>query len=136
MDEPPVEKDFTPAQERGSEVLAGFTRRNYPSLAGYIETEIKRGGHLDLSFLRDGRKIPLLASWQYGRGKTVAFTTDMEGRWSRNWIRWSALTEFWEKIMNWLRPVSKAVPIPLHETSQIVRTQPLLDLYLYDDVGR
>jgi Ca-activated chloride channel family protein len=136
-DEPPVEKHFTPVQERGSEVLAGFRSRNFPSLAGYIETEIKRNGHVDLMFPRDGRRIPLLASWQYGRGRTVALTTDMEGRWSRNWIQWGALGEFWEKIMHWLRPVPKSVAIPLHETRvSLSGTQPLLDLYLYDDVGR
>ena len=135
-DEPPVEKDFIPLQERGSEILAGFGRRNYPSLAGYVETEIKSGGHLDLVLLREGRRIPLLASWQYGRGKTVAFTTDMEGQWSRNWIQWNALAEFWDKIMTWLRPVAKSLPIPLHETRvSLSGQQPLLDLYLYDDVA-
>jgi len=135
-DQPPVEKDFTPVQERNSEVLAGFSRRNYPSLSGYIETEIKRDAHLDLTFLREGRRTPLLASWQYGQGKTVAFTTDMEGHWSRKWIQWTALTEFWEKIMNWLRPATKNVSIPRHEARvSLSAHQPLLNLYLYDDVA-
>jgi Ca-activated chloride channel family protein len=135
-DQPAVEKHFTPVQERGSDILARFRGRNYPPLTGYTETQIKRNGHLDLVVPRNGRKAPLLASWRYGQGRTVAFTTDMEGRWSRNWVQWSALDEFWKKIMDWLRPVPKSVAIPLHETRvSLSGTRPLLDLYLYEDVG-
>ncbi len=135
-EEPPTEKDFSPVQEKGSEILAGFGGRNFPSLAGYVETEIKRGAHSDLVIPRDGRRAPLLASWQYGRGKAVAFTTDMEARWSRNWIQWNGLPDFWERIMNWLRPPRESVPIPLHETRvSLVGSQPVFDLYLYEEAG-
>lgn len=135
-EEPPPEKDFLPVQERGSEILAGFAARNYPPLSGYIETEIKRGARLDLMIPRDGRRAPALASWQYGRGKTVAFTTDMEGRWSRNWIQWNGLSEFWERIMNWLQPIRETVAIPLHETRvSLTGSQPVFDLYLYEEAG-
>ena len=45
---PPPERDFTPVQERGSDLLAGFSGKAYPPLRGFIETELKRGAHLDL----------------------------------------------------------------------------------------
>ncbi|MEK7341599.1 MAG: VWA domain-containing protein, partial [Candidatus Binatota bacterium] len=60
---PLVEKDFTPVPIRGSELLAGFTERFYPPLKGYIETEIKRGAHLDLVIPKGDKGPPLLASW-------------------------------------------------------------------------
>jgi hypothetical protein len=76
----------------------------------------------------------LLASWQYGRGKSLAFTTDLEGRWSRNWIQWKELQSFWEKILGWLRP--KEEPIPLHEARvSLSGNQPVLDLFAYDDAS-
>lgn len=103
-DEPPRDRDFTPVQERGSELLASFPGKFYPSVRGYMETDLKRGAHLDLTILREDGKAPLLASWRYGRGKTIALTTDLEGRWSRNWIQWNDLQNFWTRIFDWLRP--------------------------------
>ena len=132
-EEPPPEKDFTPVQERGSEILAGFSGRGYPPLRGFIETELKRGARLDLAILREDRKDPLLASWRYGRGKTVAFTTDLEGRWSRSWIQWGGLQEFWEKILEWIQP-SGDTPVTLHETRiSLSQAQPVLDLYVFEE---
>ena len=132
-EEPPPEKDFTPVQERGSEILAGFSGRGYPPLRGFIETELKRGARLDLAILREDRKDPLLASWRYGRGKTVAFTTDLEGRWSRSWIQWGGLQEFWEKILDWIQPSGDA-PVTLHETRiSLSQAQPVLDLYVFEE---
>ena len=43
---PPPERDFIPVQERGSELLAGFSGKAYPPLRGFIETELKRGAQL------------------------------------------------------------------------------------------
>ncbi|MGH7783443.1 MAG: VWA domain-containing protein, partial [Candidatus Binatia bacterium] len=41
-DPPPPEKDLTPIQERGSEILASWSGRSYPPVRGFIETELKR----------------------------------------------------------------------------------------------
>ena len=130
---PPPERDFTPVQERGSDLLAGFSAKGYPPLRGFIETELKRGAHLDLFIPREDRKAPLLASWKYGRGKTVALTTDLEGRWSRAWIQWGSLPDFWEKILEWIQPTSDT-PTPVHETRiSLAGSQPVLDLYIFED---
>ena len=132
---PPPERDFVPIQERGSDLLAGFSGKGYPPLRGFIETELKRGAQLDVSIPREGRKAPLLASWRYGRGKTVALTTDLEGRWSRAWIGWASLPDFWEKILGWIRPTSDT-PIPVHEARiSLAGTQPVLDLYLFEETA-
>ena len=132
---PPPERDFIPVHERGSELLAGFSGKGYPPLRGFIETELKRGAQLDLSIAKEGRKAPLLASWRYGRGKTVALTTDLEGRWSRTWIQWASLPEFWEKVLEWIRP-SGDTPIPVHEARiSLSGTQPILDLYIFEETA-
>jgi hypothetical protein len=101
-----------------------------------METELKRGAHLDLSLPRDDRKIPLLASWRYEKGKSAAFTTDLEGRWSKNWIQWSALQPFWDKVFGWLRPSDEREPIPAHEVRVgLSDNQALLDLFIYEDIS-
>jgi Ca-activated chloride channel family protein len=133
-DEPQGPRDWTPIQERGSEILAGLSGQSYPSLRGYMETDLKRGGHLDLMVPREDRKAPLMASWRYGRGKTVALTFDLEGRFSRNWIPWSGLQKFWEKTLDWLRPGEE--PIPLHEARiSLAGNQPVLDLFMYEEAS-
>jgi uncharacterized membrane protein len=132
--ESPKERDFLPAQEPSSEIFAGFPQRNYPRVLGYMDTELKRGAHLDLFIARDDRRAPLLASWRFGRGKSVALTMDMESRFSQNWIPWGGLQGFWDKVLGWLRP--EAEPVPLHEARvSLVNMRPLLDLYLYDEAS-
>jgi len=133
-DEPPRERDFTPLQERGSQLLSSFPTRSYPTIRGYMETDLKRGAHLDLMIPRDDRKAPLLASWQYERGKSIALTTDLEGRWSRNWIQWNELQNFLGKILDWLRPSEE--PIPLHEARvSLSASQPVLELFAYEEAS-
>jgi Ca-activated chloride channel family protein len=134
QNEPPKERELTPVQERRSEILGSVTQRTFPRVIGYMETELKRGAVLDLAILKDDGRPPLLASWRYGRGKSVALTMDMESRFSRNWIPWSGLQGFWDNVLGWLRP--EVEPIPLHEARvSLVNMRPLLDLYLYEEAS-
>lgn len=129
-EEPLVEKDFTPVPVRGSELLAGFAERSYPPLKGYIETEVKRGAYLDLVIPREEKRMPVLASWNYGKGKAVAFTTDLSGRWSKEWIQWEAVERFWGKVFEWLRPLQESLP-PHEVRINQINGQVVADLYLY-----
>jgi len=132
QEEPLVERDFTPVAVGGSELLAGLPQKTYPSLRGYIETELKKGAHLDLMIPGKGRRSPLLASWNYGNGKAVAFTTDLHGRWSREWLQWEALEKFWGRVLEWLRPPKE--PFPPHEVRiNLLGNHPVVDLYLYGE---
>jgi hypothetical protein len=100
-----------------------------------METEIKRGAQSDVVIPRDDRRAPLLASWRYGRGKAVALTTDLEGRWSRNWIQWGNLQGFWAKILEWLSP-NDDLEIPAHEARvSFADNRSILDLSVYEDAS-
>jgi Ca-activated chloride channel homolog len=135
--EPPKgERELTPVQERGSEILAGFSVKSYPRLLGYIETELKRGAYLDLMLPREDRKTPLMASWRYEKGRVAALTTDFDGRWSRNWTQWSALQTFWDKVLSWLHPNDERDSVPVHEVRVgLSANRPFLDLFVYEDTG-
>jgi uncharacterized membrane protein len=41
---------------------------------------------------------PLLVHWQAGLGRTAAFTSDADGRWSRLWIDWPGYAAFWAQL--------------------------------------
>lgn len=134
-DEPQNEGPWTPYQERGSELLAGFGARSYPALLGYMETELKKNAQEDLTIVRQERRLPLLASWRYGRGKSIALTTDLEGRWSRNWIPWGGLQAFWGRLLDWLSPPEENL-IPAHEVRvNYAERGPILDLSIYDEAS-
>jgi uncharacterized membrane protein len=132
-EEPQKEENLMPVQERGSELLSGFGPRTYPPVLGNMETELKRGAQLDLLVSKQERRLPLLASWHYGKGKSVAFTTDLEGRWSRNWIQWGSLQGFWGRILEWLSPPEENL-VPAHEARvSFIENQSVLDLSVFDE---
>ncbi len=75
----------------------------FPSLLGYVETKIKKGAELELvtTAVNDD---PILAGWTHEGGRVVAFTGDLSGRWSKNWIVWKSIYEFLEQVLNYLTP--------------------------------
>ncbi len=76
------------------------------------------------------KEIPLVASWKYGRGKAVAFATDLHGRWTKGWIDWDGLEEFWRRIFHWLVPIKDPLP-PCEVRINPSGGQPVWDLFLY-----
>jgi Ca-activated chloride channel homolog len=127
---PLVEKPITPVAVRGSELLGSLSERSYPVIRGYTESEIKRGAHLDMMIPRPEKKLPLLASWRYAKGKVVAFTTDLHGRWTREWVQWPQLEKFWARIFEWLLPPKEVLP-PHEVRINLEQHRPVLDFYLY-----
>ena len=57
---------------------------------------------------RDGHRSPILASWKYGAGRTLAMTTDASGRWSGEWVRDGIFGPIWDKVISWMTPPSAA----------------------------
>jgi hypothetical protein len=67
-----------------------------PQLLGYVATTAKDTAQKVLvSDLGD----PILASWQYGLGRAVAFTSDATGRWARDWQAWEQFAAFWAQTV-------------------------------------
>ncbi len=134
-DEPQNEGPWTPYQERGSELLAGFGVRTYPSVLGFMEAELKNNAQADLMITKQERRLPLLASWRYGRGKSIALTMDLESRWSRNWIAWGNLQAFWARLLDWLNPPEENL-VPAHEVRvSYSEERAILDLSIFDDAS-
>ena len=130
QEEPLVEKDLIPVLVSGSRLLKQLPKGSFPAVRGFVETEIKEGASLDVIVPSGKKRLPLLASWIYGNGKAVAFTTDLHGRWTKAWIRWEGLGIFWRLVFDWLIPPQD--PFPPHEVRiNILGDRPVLDLYLY-----
>ena len=72
-----------------------------PRLLGYNGTTIKSAAQLVLVSPRDD---PLLAQWQYGLGRSVAWTSDSTGRWAKNWVGWPGFSRFFTQLVAWTFP--------------------------------
>ncbi|MBN2724338.1 MAG: VWA domain-containing protein [Deltaproteobacteria bacterium] len=81
------------------EFLRGIDIEKAPYLLGYVPTKIKKKAELILKSDIFGE--PLLARWNVGIGKSIAFTSDIKARWARQWIEsWSSgFQKFWTQLV-------------------------------------
>jgi uncharacterized membrane protein len=92
------EEAFTPRAVLASELTTGISPQEYPSLGGYVCTTGKELAEVPLITHHDD---PLLAHWQYGLGRTVAFTSDAKPRWAVDWVGWGKFAQFWAQVVRW-----------------------------------
>lgn len=81
------------------EFLAGTTADDLPALGGYVRTTLKDEASVHAFAKGDD---PLLASWRYGLGRVVAFTSDGDGRWSQPWLRSEEYGPLWAQAVRWV----------------------------------
>ena len=92
------EEPFKPQVRSVSEVVRGIGATEYPSLLGYVATTPKPRAETPLW---TDKGDPLLAHWQYGLGRSVAFTSDAKPKWARLWMNWDKYRQFWSQIGQW-----------------------------------
>jgi uncharacterized membrane protein len=85
-----VEKLVTPSIVSTVGPLKGIVQSNLPSLRGYVLTYPKRSAELLMKADTD----PLLISWRYGLGRVMAFTSDLSGRWGKDWVTWHGFPQW------------------------------------------
>jgi uncharacterized membrane protein/Mg-chelatase subunit ChlD len=94
-----VEEAFTPILTSSSPIMRGI--ESMPQLLGYNGTTAKPAAQTVLVTARDD---PLLAQWQYGLGRSVAWTSDSTGRWAKSWIPWQGFSKFFSQMVSWTFP--------------------------------
>jgi len=91
-----LEESFRPVVKHRSAVFRGLDVDKLPELKGFVSSKAR--DHAEI-LLTAPSGAPLLARWQAGLGKTVAFTSDVKNRWASNWIGWSGYGKFWAQQM-------------------------------------
>lgn len=74
---------------------------DFPPLHGYVATTRKDRA---VTALETERGHPLLAHWQYGLGRVVAWTSEAQQGWTSDWANWPAAAQFWAQIVRWSLP--------------------------------
>ncbi len=81
-----------------------------PQIDGYVLTAAREGlAQLPLVVQTQEGADPIYANWNYGLGKSIAYTSDATGRWATRWVSWEQFRVFWEQSIRWvMRPSSPA----------------------------
>ncbi len=96
-----VEETFQPIPSSPSEILDGLDAGRLPQLMGYNATTAK--GSATVALLT-GREDPLLAQWQYGLGRAVAWTSDARQQWATPWIGTPEFGTLTAQLVAWTLP--------------------------------
>jgi uncharacterized membrane protein len=121
----------------GPSGIVSTSLSSFPSLRGFVQTLARDAASTELVIAEGDKAYPLLASWSIGKGKAVAFTSDANGRWSSNWMRWQSINEFWSDIIESTLPkgASKGAAIPFDARSWLEGGEFVFDLSIYQDTG-
>ena len=92
-----LEKSIKPFAVMAGEILNGLSTDDLPLIHGLVVTYPKPGSQV----LIDTDEGPLLAAWSYGLGRSVAFTSDLTGRWGKAWIQWNHFGTFIAQMVKW-----------------------------------
>lgn len=83
-----------------------------PPITGYVVTAEREGLALTTAKVIGAdpdQGDPLLAQWQYGLGRVVAYTSDASTKWNGSWVAWQGYKQFWEQHVRWsMRPQGSA----------------------------
>lgn len=93
-----VQEEFTPIITSSSDIIKEVISDGMPTMYGYIASTKKE---LATTHLVSEKDDPILTTWQYGLGRTVAFNSDGTGAWTANYNRWSKYPALWKNIINW-----------------------------------
>ncbi|MBX3394894.1 MAG: VWA domain-containing protein [Phycisphaerae bacterium] len=97
------EKRFVPTVRPSLDdlYLKAMVSEGLPPLDGYVVTIPKPSASVLLTSRTDQGEDPILAHWQVGLGRTLAFTSGMWPKWGSEWIKWPAFSQFWSQIVRW-----------------------------------
>ncbi|AIY06003.1 hypothetical protein Plano_2038 [Planococcus sp. PAMC 21323] len=85
-----------------------------PQLNTYIATTAKNTASVALE---SEEEDPVLASWNYGLGKTIAYTSG-SGAWSGDFQNWSKWPDFWNRSAAELLPSFEEIPFSVVRKEQ------------------
>jgi hypothetical protein len=115
------------------EILHGIGKE-IPLFTGFVMTTPKENPLVEIPLLSPkpaGQKNALLASWQYGVGRSVAFTTDAGQRWTKDWPQWPGYEPLFTQMVRWaMRPTDERETLRVfteHRDGQVHVTVTALD---------
>ncbi|HWB08317.1 MAG TPA: VWA domain-containing protein [Pirellulales bacterium] len=103
------EVGFSPYVRFPHEMVSGITGP-LPPITGFVQTTVKKNPLVEVSLVSPEPagedNATILASWTYGLGKAVAFTSDAGARWTKQWAQgWEGYDKLFSQMIRWsMRP--------------------------------
>jgi len=106
--EPTVEQPVPVLVNQAHPLIRNFDPRELPLLDGYIALQPRSEATV---VLKSPTEDPLLAVWQYGLGRSVAWTASAAEPWADAWTGWQGYERFWAQVLQYTLPTPDSGPL-------------------------
>lgn len=111
-----------------------------PQMNAYIATTAKQTAKV---IAKSEKADPVIAQWNYGLGKSIAYTSDTDGKWAGDWARWSEWSKFWNLAVSEILPSYEEVPYSISKqldgsylVTDVAKKSAFMDISVVDDTGK
>ncbi|MBQ9983678.1 MAG: VWA domain-containing protein [Lachnospiraceae bacterium] len=94
-----INEEFHPVITSNNAILNGVMDEGCPALMGYIAATPKQTADV---ILQSDREDPILSTWQYGLGRTVAWNSDGNNEWTAQYATWENYPMLWSNIIHYV----------------------------------
>jgi hypothetical protein len=126
-----IEEPFYPLPAGTTPVLQGLDPMTLPPLLGHNGTTPKATAQVALV---SPKGDPVLAQWQYGLGRAVAWTSDLKGQWATDWVGWERFNTFAAQLVGWTLP--ELAGEQMQVSAQLDGAEVRLTVDAFDEQGR
>ena len=91
--------EFALSVRSGHELTRSLFTEGWPYLYGYIASSPKGASSSIITTTQKGD--PILTTWQYGLGRTVAWNSDVTGEWSGSFADKEDYVQLWKRIVDY-----------------------------------
>jgi uncharacterized membrane protein len=81
-------------------IFRGIDFKSLPPILGYNQVKSRPGA--DVLAYWHGTNDPLLSVMNFGRGRSLAYTSDPAPHWGCNFVFWENYNRFWLNVIDWL----------------------------------
>jgi Mg-chelatase subunit ChlD len=103
-------------------ILTGLREEELPPVARWAVTRQKPGAELRLYVERDGRREPILSTWQYGLGRAAALPLDFQAG-AAGWAAWPGFAKLLAELALWAAPAGLPSEWRLHARHEAAGTR-------------
>jgi Ca-activated chloride channel family protein len=112
-----------------SPVLRSLVPADLPTLATYAVTTPRDAAE---TILVSPSGDPLLAHWQYGNGRTVAWTSGLQDDWAGEFATWQERARFWGQLVRYAMGVPAELGIGVRAETQAMQVTLTADVVTDD----
>ena len=88
-------------------ILKDIPWNEAPGFEGFNKIIPKEGAQVLATIGDDEDQYPLLVTWEYGKGRYMAFASDCSPHWAASFQPWEYYGQFWVQALEWVGGAEK-----------------------------